>query len=262
MAIELFNLVKEKMTVYVHMRIEKHGDENVTAFDIKLSGDFSNSILLKLHPDLRDTFYVADRQADVEGFKKKLRFPRIDNVMKWTQEIPRTLLTLHDSHDAGGDLVLANGHTDKFEFDMLEGGTVKLSCRVRPVELTDEQLLKLNRANGQTLQVSLECAPLEEKADNFEQVEQLSITGAEPSEARKKLESLFDKPPTDMSIANGTDTVSVESVHNGSAGQDDDVVDATFIEDPDQVETEPVTIDPPAPKAKRGAKKAAAVSVE
>lgn len=243
MSIDLFNLVKEKMAVYVNLRIEKHGDDNVNAYDVKLSGDFSNSILLKLHPELRDTFYMEDRQGDVEGFKKALRFARIDNAIKWSQEIPRTLLTLHDVHDAGEDLVLGNGHTDKMEFDMLEGGTVKFACRVKLCEPTEDQIAKLLRANGQTLPVSLECAPLEEKADNFEQVEQLSLTGTEPSAARMAAESLFSAPPTDMTIANGLDPV-------------DDVVDASFIPDAEQVETESVAIVLPI-KAKRGSKKAA-----
>lgn len=247
MALELFNLVKDKMLVYVVLRIEKHGEDNVNAYDVKLSGDFSNSILLKLHPELRDTFYVADRQGDIEGFKKALRFPRIDNAINWSQEIPRTLLTLHDIHDEGEDLVLGNGHTDKMAFDMLEGGTVKFACRVKLCEPSEEQIAKLLRANGQTLPVSLECAPLEEKADNFEQVEQLSLTGTAPSAARLELESLFDKAPTDMAIANGMDTP-------------DDVVDAEFIEPAEEVETEAVTIVLPAKK--RGSRKAGAAEIE
>lgn len=219
MAIELFNLVKDKMGVTVHLRIEKHGEDNVNAYDVKLSGDFSNSILLKLHPELRDTFYVADRQGDVEGFKKALRFPFISSAIKWDQEVPRVKLTLHDVHDDGESLILQDGHADKFDFTMLEGGTVKLTCRVKLAEPTEDQITKLLRANGQTFPVSLECAPIEEKADNFEKVEQLSLAGTEPSAARLKAEDMFLKPPTDMTLA-----------------------------DPEQVETESVTIDPPKPK--------------
>lgn len=226
MAIELFNLVKEKMNIFVHLRIEKHGDENVSAYDVKLSGDFSNAILLKLDPELRDTFYMADRQADVEGFKKKLRYPQIDNVMKWKRDVPRTLLTLHDEHDETESLVLGNGHTDSFVFDMLEGGTVKLSCRVKLAEMTEEQTTKLLRANGQILQVSLECAPLEEKADNFEQVD--LITQAPHSPARVEAESAFLPAPV-----------------------------ITALPDPEQVETEPVKLDTPAAKPKRTTKLAA-----
>lgn len=251
MSIDIFNLVKEKMAVFVHMRLEKHGEENVTAYDIKLSGDFSNSILLKLHADLRDTFYVADRQADVEGFKKQLRFPRIDNAMKWAQEIPRTLLTLHDAHDAGEDLVLANGHTDKFEFDMLEGGTVRLSCRVKLPELTDEQVLKLGRANGQTLPVSLECAPLEEKQDNFQQAE--LITQEPHSDARKELESLFKAPPTDMSIANGTDDTEDDPDFREVAGSG--VHGNVDSSDAVPAGVGAVAAEPAAPAKKRGGKK-------
>ncbi len=198
MSLDTFNLVREKMEVFIHLRLEKHGDNNVNAYDAKLTGNFSNSILLKLHPELRDAFYKESAQVDVEGFKKELRFPRIAKATHWDLEIPRTLLQLHDIPGEDSDLVLGDGKTDGFVFDMLEGGTVKLSLRVKLAEMSNEQVSKLLRANGQTIPVSLECAALEENLDNFEQAE--LITQEPKSAAREEAESLFSKPPTDMAI--------------------------------------------------------------
>lgn len=188
-----FTLVKEKMEVFVHLRIEKHGDEKVSAYDAHLSGDFSNSVLLKLHPDLRDTFYKAGEQGDVEDFKKELRFQHIAKPIQWDLKIPRTLLRMHDIDDPREDLVLGDGETDKFQFAMLEGGTVKLAFRVKLPDMTEEQVTKLLRANGQTMPVSLECAPLEDAPDNYEQADLLA---QEPmSEARALAESQFAPSP-------------------------------------------------------------------
>lgn len=191
---EPFALVKDKMEVFVHLRIEKHGEENVNGYDVKVTGNFANSVLLKLHPELRDTFYTAAAQADVEDFKKELRFPRIKikKGMPWDMEVPRTLLRLHDIDSPDNDLVLSDGTAHKFFFDCLEGGTVKLSFTIKLAKMTEEEQTKLLRANGQTLPISIESAALEEKPDNFEQAEQLS---KEPmSEARQNAESQFVKP--------------------------------------------------------------------
>lgn len=198
MSIETFQLVKEKMEIFVHLRIEKHGENNVNAYDIKASGNFSNSVLLKLHPDLRDIFYKDADQKDVEGFKKDLRFPRIAKAIAWDLEVPRVLARLHDVSDPDEDLILSDGKADKFEFDMLEGGTVKLSFRIKLAEMEESTVAKLLRANGQTLPVSFECAALEEKPDNFQQAE--LITQEPHSAARAEAESMFKAPPSEAEL--------------------------------------------------------------
>jgi hypothetical protein len=236
--LELFSLVKEKMDVVVQLRLEKHGDDNVNAYDARLSGIFSNSVMLKLHADLRDCFYKAAAQGDVEGFKKELRFPLITKPTPWDLEIPRTLLRLHDAHDSANDLVLGDGKTDNFVFAPMEGGSVKLWFRVKLAEMTEEQTAKLLRANGQKLAVSLECAPLEEKPDNFEQADLLA---QEPhSEARKKADSMFDAPQTDMKLTTPGEFI------------DGEVVDAEFTPVA-QAEQAPAVTEV-APKKPRGGK--------
>jgi len=228
MAIEIFNLVKDKMEVYVNLRIEKHGENNENGYDVKCRGRFSNSILLKFDAELRDALYMDDEQRDVEDFKKKLRFPRIAKPIAWELEVPRTLLRLHDADNSAEDLVLSDAKTDSFVFEPMEGGTVELSFRVKLKEPSEEQVMKLLRANGQTIPISLECAALEEKQDNFQQAELLT---QEPmSEARKEAESMFDKPGTDMAL------------------KPDDVVAAA---EPEAAPETPTNVEP-ITKAKRG----------
>lgn len=232
MTTEPFALVKEKMDVYVNLRIEKHGDENVNGYDIKVSGRTSNSILLKFDEGLRDALYMGDKQADVEGFKKKLRFPLITKPIHWGLEITNVILRLHDAHDADDDLVITGGDADNFVLDPMEGGTVDYKFRIKCPEMSEEQVMKLLRANGQNFGISLERAKVEEKPDNFEQADLLTKEPTSP--AREKAESLF-KTPAEL-LAN-TDTL--------TAGK---------LPDAEQVDTGDQKIDAPAP-AKRGGKK-------
>lgn len=266
MSQETFSLVKERLLlVNLNLRTEMHGDQRESAIDIAFEFDSANNLLFKLHPDLRAIFYRADATKDAvtPDHMPHLRLPLLGPV-SWDVEIPRTRLRVHDVDDESHDVLLGGGRTNKFKLTMKEGGTVNWKFRVQFSKPDEDMVARLMRVLNQKVPVSLECVDEEEKGDNFEQVEQLSLTGKGPSEARQKLESLFDKPPTDMAIADGTDTVTVESVHNGSvdAPADGDVVDATFIPDPEQVETESVSIVTPI-KGKRGAgKKKDPVSIE
>lgn len=233
-AIEAFTLVKEKMEVFVQLRTEKHGEDNANAYDLRLSGDFSNSVLLKLHPDLRDHFYKDSEQREIDEFKRVLRFPRIAKPLVWDLEIPRILSHLHDVDDEANDLVLSGGVADTFKIEMKEGGTVHLSFRIKLAAVDEDQIVKLHRANGQKLRVSVECAEAEEQPDNYEQADLLS---REPmSDARAKAESAFSAAPPNM----------------------DDVVDATFNPPPEVVEADPVVV-AMKPRPKRALKSVGAV---
>lgn len=192
----IFELVKESMEVSVHLRVEKHGEEKVNAYDAKLRGNFQNAVLLKLAPGLRETFYVASEQQDiVDGTAyQDLRFPQI-GAIPWDLEIGRVTVRMHDLDDEENDLLLTGMTADKFSFSMLEGGTVRLSLRVKLGAIDDEAtIMKLLRANNQQLPVTLFQAELEEEPDNYDQVEQLT---REPhSAARAEAESLFKLPPS------------------------------------------------------------------
>lgn len=230
MAIELFTLVRERCLLgHLNIRTEMHGDEREAAVDIKFSFSGANNLLSKLHPDLRATFYKANDTRDLVNpdHMPHLRFPLL-GAQSYDLEIPRTRLRVHDAEDPSHDVVLGGGKTNKFKFTMKEGGTVEFEFRCQFSKPDEDSIAKLMRVLNQVVPITLECADEEDKpADNFEKVEQLSLTGAAPSEARMKAESMFDKPGTDMTLA-----------------------------EPEQVETPPVTLDPAA-KPKRVTKTAA-----
>jgi len=235
MTIEAFQLVKEKMDVYVNLRIEKHGDENVNGYDIKVKGRFANhSILPKLHPELLGAFYTDEKQRELDEFKRKTRFPKINKALPYDMEVPRVIATLHDEI-GGDDLNISDCHLDKFHFLPIDGGTVEFDFRIKTKELSEEQVMQLLRCNGQECVLSVECKPEEEKQDNFQQALELDNKPERMSDARKEAEAAFGALPA----------------LEASAPPDDDVVDASY--DP------PAAEEPAKPAGKRTKKVAVGV---
>lgn len=231
MAIETFTLVKERcMLGNMNIRTEIHGDKKESAVDLKFSFSSANNLLLKLHPDLRAALYRANETRDLVNpdHMPHLKFPFM-GPLSWDLEIPRTRLRVHDAEDASHDVLLGNGKTNKFKLTLKEGGTVEWEFRCQFSKPDEDSIAKLMRVLNQVVPISLECAPIDEEADNFEKVEQLSLTGTGPSAARLEAESMFDKPPTNMTLGEDTvastsaaneGTVKVEDVHAGDTSGD------------------------------------------
>lgn len=188
-----FSLVRDRMSVKVKMRTEKHGDDDVNAYDVILSGAFPNAILLKLSPDLRPFLYTQEQADLLDGQTfNTLRFPEL-GTLDWTLCMGRMTLVIHDEDDEGESLELTNREADKFSFSLLPGGTVNFGLRIKVGEMEDEDdLLKLLRASNHQLLVSLHQATLAEALDNFEQAEQ--VTQQPISEERKEAEKAFFNP--------------------------------------------------------------------
>lgn len=206
MAIDLFTLVRERFLLgNLNIRTEMHGDEREAAIDLKFSFSSANNLLLKLHADLRAAFYRADDTRDLVNpdHMPHLRFPLL-GAQSYELEIPRTKLRVHDAEDASHDVVLGGGKTNKFKLTLKEGGTVDWEFRCQFSKPDEDSVAKLMRVLNQVVPISLECADVEEEPDNFQKVEQLSLTGTAPSAARLEAESLFDKPATDLALTDDT----------------------------------------------------------
>jgi hypothetical protein len=190
---EPFNLVRDRMSVKVKLRTEKHGDEDVNAYDVILSGAFPNSILLKLDPDLRPFLYTQEQSDLLDGQTfNTLRFPEL-GMQSWKLAMNRMTLVIHDENDEAESLELTDREADNFTFALLPGGTVNLGLRVKVGEVEDEDVvLKLLRASHQQLLISLHQAPSRLALDNFEQAEQ--VTQEPHSESRKEAEKAFRNP--------------------------------------------------------------------
>lgn len=188
----MFELVKERAVLaHLNTRTELHGDEKVPACDLKLELSLHNSMLNKLHPELRDTFYTAANQADIEAdHKAMLRFPLM-SAFKWDYEIAFAALTIHGQDLTQPDFTV-QGKANKLSLELLEGGSVKLSVRVQLGEIDPDDAAHLFSLLQQTVQISLGASDEQPAPDNFQQALEL---GQEPhSEARKKADELFVNP--------------------------------------------------------------------
>lgn len=210
--IDIFKLVKERCLLSnLNVRTEMHGDEREPACDLNFEFSSANNLLAKLHPELRDSFYMANATRDMldADSKPHLRYPMLGPVT-YELEIPRTLLRIHDSKDPDHDVILGGGKTNKFKLTMKEGGTVVWHFRCQFSNPDEESIAKLMRVLNQTVPVSLECADEEEKQDNFEQAEQ--ITKAPKSAAYEEAESLFRAPPDEMTTAAAPDNLPADDL--------------------------------------------------
>jgi len=255
MAIETFTLVRERCLLgHLNIRTEMHGEDREAACDLKFSFSSANNLLSKLHPDLRAAFYRANETRDLVNpdHMPHLRFPMLGE-QSYKLEIPRTRLRVHDAEDPAHDVLLGGGKTNNFKLILKEGGTVEWQFRCQFSKPDEDSIAKLMRVLNQVVPITLECADEEEKPDNFEKVEQLSLTGTAPSEARQKAESMFDKPGTDMKLA-PTEATTEEAVASVVAS-----IDA--VTKPKRVSKTEAPADDaePAPKAKRASRKAAEV---
>lgn len=185
-----FELVKERATLaHLNTRTELHGDEEVPACDLKLELSLHNSVLNKLHPELREVFYTANKQMDIEqDHLVNLRFPQM-SAFNWATEIPRAVLTIHDELD--GDFIV-QGKANKFKLELLEGGTTKLQIRFQMGEIDPQDAATLFGMLRQTVSISLAPAAEEEKGDNFQQVMDLGSAPEQQSDARKEAEKMFN----------------------------------------------------------------------
>lgn len=189
---EPFYLTRDRMLVKVKLRTEKHGDEDVNAYDVILLGSFANAVLLKLDPDLRPHLYVQEQSDIVDGQTfNTLRFPQLGHF-DWKLEMSKMELTIHDEEFEDESITFTDKEADRFNFGLLPGGTVKFGLRILiGVVEDDDLLLKLLRASHQELLISLRQVVAEEPTLE-DQVEQLGR--APQSEAGKELASLFDNP--------------------------------------------------------------------
>ena len=129
---------------HVNLGEEKHGDESVLRYDLKIKADLPNSFLSLLDPSLKSSLYRAEGEApgDQAGLLEDgthlpvLRYPAMGDLT-WEGRMPAASVVLHGARKK--DLVELEGDVDKIRLSCKEGGTVEVTFRVQFLP-TDEQL--------------------------------------------------------------------------------------------------------------------------
>lgn len=141
---EALSFSKQRMTlVSVNARSEVHGDSREPAGDIGLEANLPNDILTVFHPALKAALYCRDEskpkdlaeqgQEPTEGHLPNLRFPGLAQPLKWNGELTdfRVGIALPGAADDEVLTVLTPVKVNKFEFTLLEGGTVEMRMRIQ-----------------------------------------------------------------------------------------------------------------------------------
>ena len=117
---------------------EKHGEERVSGLALKLSITQPNTVLDLFDPQLRAAFYrpndVLSAQTDepqADTPTPVLRFAALSGI-RWTKQITGAVVEIAADDLLGESRVRVTEATvDSFAFNMLEGGSVETTLRVK-----------------------------------------------------------------------------------------------------------------------------------
>lgn len=136
--------------VGVNVRSEHHGDELITAVDLRLRVMLPNTVLDDFAPGLRAAFFSADPatvQKDEAGQgmlslpisdAPNLRFPQVAGALKWDEELPQCQVHIQAK---GHSVQLEQMHVGRFELTPHEGGSVLVSLTARSLHYPGEQAM-------------------------------------------------------------------------------------------------------------------------
>lgn len=195
----MFSLLKPTFVTLSNLntRVEKHGDDSVSAIDLSINYDAPNTILDDFQPGLLDAFYKAaeagdDSQETIEGFeisaKPLLRFNNL-GAQKLGVEMVGHRFEVEYGIDEEVGIVLPAVNVGKFSLELKEGGTVSMKFRVQANSGLTEQIIgKLAMLISQEVRVTL--TPPEVKAE-VEEEPSLVLPGMDEEEAPLTAEDIF-----------------------------------------------------------------------
>ena len=152
----------------LNLRAEKHGDENVSGADLKVSIRVSNDMLSEFHPSLKASFYRAPDPGEMDMVETaeaasgapaltRLAFGSKIAGVKWGDEFINVITTVHYGTGGKSDIVLNDTTVDNFSFELMDGGTVQITFRVKCIP-DEKQIGKLAGLIGNEIEFSLEQA--------------------------------------------------------------------------------------------------------
>lgn len=132
----MFSLNEQNAKIQnVNARAELHGDEHVTACDIKIDVKLGNDALAEFHPSLKAFLYLKDADAkqgeliDDANHMTKLRMPLL-GALKYGWEGAGYQLTVHQGLGGPADIILGDCEVDHIVINPQEGGTVAITARI------------------------------------------------------------------------------------------------------------------------------------
>lgn len=142
---------------HINVRPERHGEESVTAIDLKCVRTAANSELAMFHPRLPKMLYWRSKdttdQKEIEGVEQilpDLRFPEL-GTLAWEHEFTARV----EIECVAGSLVLNPVKVNQFRIEPSQGGSVDTTFRLQTSNLPEGSLDKLGRLLDSEIRITL-----------------------------------------------------------------------------------------------------------
>jgi hypothetical protein len=143
---------------HVNLRIEKHGEEEVLACDVKIEADVPNTFLDQLSPTLRSSLYMAEGEAPAPGqiplVADATHLPVLRYPFMGEQRFPGVEMFTATAHFHTRPKVTIAAKVNDLRATLKEGGTVELQFRLQFVADAD-QVAKLSSLLGREVKISV-----------------------------------------------------------------------------------------------------------
>ncbi|MDQ1758985.1 hypothetical protein DAI43_17030 [Achromobacter xylosoxidans] len=153
--------------IHLNPRPEKHGEENVPACDLKVQVQAGSEILSMIHPTLRAMLYKPDEQQGqiAEALPTVRRFGNlIERLRLGVKLVGASVVIGFGLGGAGSDIELDTVDVDGFSAELMEGGRVILTFRIKATP-SGEQMKRLYEVMGGEIDISI--TPAQEKQQSL-----------------------------------------------------------------------------------------------
>lgn len=143
--------------VHINPRTEKHGDQDVPAADVRIQVIQGNGILALFAPTLRNSLYETDTSdGQLEGVEAltKLRYPGLIERLRLNTKLTGAEVVIGFGLGDSSDINLDTVDVDGFAVELMEGGSVSLTFRVKTTA-TGEQIKKLYEVLGGEIDITV-----------------------------------------------------------------------------------------------------------
>lgn len=132
----MFQLSKQSVKILdFNPRMEKHGDENVLAGDLKIEATVHSGQLDHFDPQMRKFLYrkpAPGEQVELplngSDSLTALRLPKL-SPFKWAEDFPGYKMEIESGLSLDEVLKLSDVELSNFTFEALDGGSVKITFR-------------------------------------------------------------------------------------------------------------------------------------
>ena len=151
----MFELTKQPAKMTVHVRPEIHGEDRISAMDLKFTAACSNEVLTYFDGFLKSALYKRDPvQEDMDtSHLPTIKFREL-GPLKWEYLGLGYELVVHFGATGKGDIKQLECQVDKFKFTLQDGGSVIVEFRVI-VHPGEKDAGKLYSMTGQQVEITL-----------------------------------------------------------------------------------------------------------